>query len=171
MSRNVEIRRPNLVEVGENCAIDTGFYLTTRATIGDFVHIGPYVSCIGGMEAKFTAKDFSAVAAGARLICLGDELLGKGLAGPTIRMEFRDATIGGEIILEKFAVVGTNAIIMPGLTLGEGSVVGAGSLLTKDTEPWTIYVGSPARPIKIRENSRMKRYAEELEGLGRVENI
>jgi len=40
---------------------------------------------------------------------------------------------------------------MPGITLAEGSVVGAGSVLTKDTEPWTVYVGSPAKPVSIRD--------------------
>ena len=40
---------------------------------------------------------------------------------------------------------------MPGVTFGEGSVLGANSLATKDLEPWTIYVGSPAKPIKKRD--------------------
>ena len=40
--------------------------------------------------------------------------------------------------------------------MAEGSVVGAHSLLTKDTEPWTIYAGSPARPIKIRDKNKIK---------------
>ena len=40
---------------------------------------------------------------------------------------------------------------MPGVTFGEGSILGANSLATKDLEPWTIYVGSPARPVKKRK--------------------
>ena len=88
--------------------------------------------------------------------------MGKGLVGPTIPIEFRDAIIGGEITLEKFAVVGTNAIVMPGIKLAEGSVLGAGALLTMDTEPWTIYVGSPARPVKDRKSEILIEFSKEI---------
>jgi acetyltransferase-like isoleucine patch superfamily enzyme len=51
---------------------------------------------------------------------------------------------------------------MPGVTLAEGCVIGANSLVTKDTEPWTIYMGSPAMPIKKRPKDKMLLYAKEL---------
>ena len=51
---------------------------------------------------------------------------------------------------------------MPGVTLAEGSILGANSLLTKDTEPWTIYVGSPAKPVKIRDRGKIIEYASKL---------
>jgi len=172
ISANVEIRRPHLVDIGSHVAIDSGFYLTTAAQIRNYVHIAPYVTCIGGAAANFIAEDFSSVAAGARLICLGDAHLGEGLVGPMIPEGFRDAKVGGKIQLSKFAAVGTNAIIMPGLNLAEGSVVGAGALLTKDTEPWTIYVGVPARAVKIRPKKQMlefaQRLAEQEESTGRT---
>ena len=150
--------------VGSHVAIDSGFYLTTRATIGNYVHIGPFVTCIGGANAILEMADYSTIAAGARLIALGDEHLGAGLVGPTIPSPYKDKLIGGRIKLEKFAAVGTNAIIMPGVTLREGSVVGAGSLLNRDTEPWTIYVGTPARAIRTREKASMIQFACEIEG-------
>jgi galactoside O-acetyltransferase len=51
---------------------------------------------------------------------------------------------------------------MPGVTLSEGSILGANSLLTKDTEPWTIYVGSPAKPVKVREREIIINNAKKL---------
>ena len=51
---------------------------------------------------------------------------------------------------------------MPGITIREGSVVGAGSIVTKDTEPWMIYVGSPARAIKPRDKNMIIQGGEEL---------
>ena len=163
ISALVEIRRPHLVRLGSHVAIDTGFYLTTKAMIGSYIHIGPYVSCIGGAEGLLEMGDYSGIAAGARLITLGDEHLGVGLTGPTIPAPYRDNLIGGHITLEKFVNIGTSAIVMPGLTLGEGSVLGAGSLLTRDTEPWTIYVGTPAKAVKIREKKKMIEYAKRIE--------
>jgi acetyltransferase-like isoleucine patch superfamily enzyme len=47
--------------------------------------------------------------------------------------------------------VATNAIILPGVTIGEGAVVAAGSVVTKDVEPWTVVGGNPARVIGKRE--------------------
>ena len=56
----------------------------------------------------------------------------------------------GEIKIQKDVFIGAKAIILPGLTISEGSVIGAGSVLTKDTEPWGIYAGNPAKYIKRR---------------------
>ena len=51
--------------------------------------------------------------------------------------------------------IGFNAIILKGVTIGEGSVVGAGSVVTKDVLPWTVVAGNPARIIReIPENER-----------------
>ena len=42
------------------------------------------------------------------------------------------------------------SIILPGVTIGEGAVVGAGSVVTKDVEPWSVVVGNPAKFVKKR---------------------
>nr|WP_241391852.1 CatB-related O-acetyltransferase [Serratia proteamaculans]ULG19219.1 antibiotic acetyltransferase [Serratia proteamaculans] len=46
--------------------------------------------------------------------------------------------------------IGMRAMLMPGVTIGEGAVVAAGSIVTADVEPYTIVGGNPARPIKQR---------------------
>ena len=162
ISGMAEIKRPELVEIGNHVAIDSFVYISTSATIGDYVHISPSVSCIGGKEAKLVLGGFNTISAGARLICMGDEHLGSGLVGPMIPKNFADGLIGGELVIEKFASIATNAVILPGLKVGEGSVIGAGSVLTCDAEPWTIYIGSPARPIKKRRSDQMLAFAKEL---------
>ena len=53
-------------------------------------------------------------------------------------------------------------VVLPGVTIAEGSVVGANSLVTKSTEPWTVYVGSAAKPIKKRSIELSYKFAKEL---------
>lgn len=57
----------------------------------------------------------------------------------------------GNITIHDDAYLGANCTVMPGITIGEGAVVGANSLVTKDLEPWGIYVGSPCKKIAERE--------------------
>jgi acetyltransferase-like isoleucine patch superfamily enzyme len=162
ISNQVEIRRPEKVTVGNHTAIDTGFYCTVTADIGNYVHIGPYVTIIGGADGYIKLSDFSTVAAGSRLICGSDEHLGYGLVGPTIPEKYKDKLIIEPIILEPFANVGTNVIVMPGVTIAEGCVISAGSVVTKSTQPWKIYAGYPARAIKERPKEKIIAYAREL---------
>lgn len=66
--------------------------------------------------------------------------------------EFLQARIGGpffgKVHIGRGAVLGVNVIVLPGVTIGEGSIIGAGSVVTKDVPPYSIAVGNPARVVK-----------------------
>ncbi len=162
ISKNVEIRRPHLVEVGSHSAIDSGFYCTSGATIEDYVHVGPYCTVIGGAKGLLVMKHFAGFSAGCRIVCVSDEYLGEGLTGPMIPAELKGPIHYSPVICDRFSLLGTSCIVLPGVTLGEGSVIGANSLVTKSTEPWTIYVGTPARPIKVRRKDKIIENAKKL---------
>jgi acetyltransferase-like isoleucine patch superfamily enzyme len=161
ISAQVEIRRPHLVRLGRHIAIDTGFYCTTTAVLGDYIHIGPYVTVIGGASALLQMAGFNTIGAGSRILCASDEFLGAGLSGIAPE-SFRDVVRIAPVVFEPFASIGTNVVIHPGVTLGEGSVVGSCSLVTKPTEPWTIYRGIPARPWKKRPRQKMIAAARQM---------
>ncbi len=59
--------------------------------------------------------------------------------------------------------MGTNSIILPGVCMSEGSSLGAMSMLTKSTEPWSIYFGIPAKKIKNRKKNLLEMEAKYLE--------
>ena len=54
----------------------------------------------------------------------------------------------GEIHLKRGCLIGMGSMVMPGVTVGEGAIVGAGSLVTKDIPAWTIATGRPAKVVK-----------------------
>ncbi len=56
----------------------------------------------------------------------------------------------GDTLIESDAWIGMNAMIMPGVTIGEGAIVAAGSVVAKDVPPYTIVGGNPAKEIKKR---------------------
>jgi acetyltransferase-like isoleucine patch superfamily enzyme len=66
-----------------------------------------------------------------------------------------DVTPKKPVKIERASWIGARVIILKGVTIGEGAVVGAGSVVTKDVRPWTIVAGNPAKLIReIPENER-----------------
>lgn len=67
--------------------------------------------------------------------------------GNSIRRKHPDFDIFGKVEIEDWAYVGAYAQIMPGVTIGEGALVAAGSIVTKSVAPHTVVAGNPARFI------------------------
>lgn len=57
---------------------------------------------------------------------------------------------GGDVIIGDRVWIGYRAIVLPGVTIGDGAVVGAGSVVTRNVEPFTIVAGNPATKIGTR---------------------
>jgi len=147
---------------GSNVAIDKGFYCTPNIKIGSYIHIGPYVTIIGGKNSYFEAKGFNNIMAGARIICASDRFDGSGLFGAMIPNEYKGTQINKPVTLEEFSNVGTNAIVLPGSILRKGVLLSAGSLLIGDTEEWGVYKGNPAVLVKKIDPSIILKNAKKL---------
>jgi len=158
---DILIKHVQKCKIGNHVAIDKGCKFSTVIEVGDYVHIAPDVVTIGGKNTKVVLKDFSFIAAGTKIVCGSEDYTGKGLVGPTIPVKYREL-IFGDVIFERYAGCGVNCSIMPGVTFGEGAILGANSLATKDLEPWTIYVGSPAKAVKKRDKDTIIKSAKEL---------
>ena len=159
---DVVIKQKELCEIGNHVAIDKGFYCTTNVIIGDYVHIGPYVTIIGGKSGNFTIKGFNNIMAGARIICVSDRFDDSGLFGAMIPDELKGKQIINPIVMEEFSNIGTNAIVMPGSTLRKGVLLTAGSLLIGDTEEWGVYKGNPAVLVKKINGDKIIENAKKL---------
>lgn len=158
--RDVEFKiEPTL---GDHIAIDKGVYCTVNVYIGDYVHISPYVTIIGGKKSSFTAKGFNNIMAGARIICGSDRFDGSGLFGAMIPEEVKGTQIIEPVVMEELSNIGTNAIVLPGTTLRKGVLLSAGSLLVGDTEEWGVYKGIPAVLVKKINPEKLIKNAKKL---------
>ncbi len=67
--------------------------------------------------------------------------------GNAIRKEHPNFDAFGKVVIEDWAYIGACSIIMPGVTIGEGALVAAGSVVTKSVPPHTVVGGNPARVL------------------------
>jgi acetyltransferase-like isoleucine patch superfamily enzyme len=58
----------------------------------------------------------------------------------------------GPVTIEDHVWIGSRAMILPGVTVGRGAVVAAGSLVTKNVAPMTVVAGVPAKPVAVRDS-------------------
>lgn len=137
------------LELGDNVRIDAYAVLSaSKIVIGDFVHIGAY-SHISG-PGTVTFEDFSQMSHQSMILTATDDFSIPCFAGTTVAKELQ-ALIKGDVRLMRHSVIGAQAIVMPGVTLGFASVLGAKSLAKHDTAPYSIAGGIPAKHIKLRE--------------------
>lgn len=129
------------IEFGKYVIIDDFalIYAKEKIKIGNYVHIASFTSISGGGE--FVMEDFSVISSGCRIVTGTDDFKDGGFGNSTVANEFRNVTTG-KIHLEKFAIIGGNSVVLPGVTIGEGASVGAGSVVTRNLEAWGIYIGN-----------------------------
>lgn len=141
-----KIVKPEVIEIGQNCMIDdfTFIYGGMGIKIGRYVHIASFVSIVGGGELGI--GDYADIAAGARILTGTDRYYEGARMSTALPLEQRNV-IRSKVLIGKDAFVGTNTVVHPGVTMGEGAVVGSCSLVLEDCEPWTIYAGVPCRQI------------------------
>lgn len=127
LSRNGQFKRPEEITFGNNVFINNSFYISARnLNFGSDIMIGP------------------------RLIIECDNHI-YDQVGSSMFKNKNDRNIGF-VNIENDVWIGANVVILPNVTVGEGCIVGAGSVITKPLPPYTICVGNPCRPIKIRFN-------------------
>lgn len=149
ISDKASIYNPELMEVGDNSRIDDFCVISGKVTIGRNVHIAVFCN-VGGGELGVTLDDFCGLAYGCHVFSQSDDYSGRTLTNPTVPARFKKE-IKSPVHIKRHSIVGTSSVILPGVTLEEGTSVGAMSLVTKSTDAWTTYFGVPAKRLKTRK--------------------
>ena len=153
---------PN-ISLGSNVRIDGYSAIIAAGTgwlnIGSFVHIGGW--CYLSAGDGITMEDFSGLSQGVRIYSRTDDYSGNHLTNPTVPERFTDITRGA-VTLGRHVIIGSGAVILPKITIGEGSSVGALSLVNKNLEPWGVYFGCPAKRLKDRSQRLLELESELL---------
>lgn len=112
--------------------------------IGKGVFIGDHVRVDYGHADLIFIDDHAHVTGGCRLLCHQRDLSQYYMGDDAAKLPYRL----GAIHIGKSVMIGMESLIMPGVTIGDGAIVGAGSLVSKSIPAWTIAVGSPAKVVK-----------------------
>jgi acetyltransferase-like isoleucine patch superfamily enzyme len=158
MQNNINVIAPD-VKLGKNVTI-YNFVNLYGCKIGDETKIGAFVeiqkNVTIGKRCKIQSHTF---------ICEGvlieDEVMvahgvmfindkDPGAVNPDGSLKSEKDWICTPTIVKKRSAIGSNATIMCGITIGEGALIGAGAVVTKDVPPDTIVTGNPARILKKR---------------------
>ncbi len=154
ISDKASIYTPELIEIGDNSRIDDFCVISGRVVIGRNVHIAVFCNVAGGEKGVFLA-DFSGLAYGCHVFSQSDDYSGRSLTNPTVPDDYKLETKAA-VSLERHVIIGACSIVLPGVTIAEGSSVGAMSMVTKSTAPWSVYFGIPAKKVKERSRDLLK---------------
>ena len=124
IQRGVTLVHTRRLSVGRHLGVNTGVYINGLGgvTIGDHVLIGNNVTISSGRHTIEGAQ-------------------------PPI---FARPSVPDPIVIEDDVWIGANAVIMPGITLARGHVVAANAVVTRNTTPYEVVAGVPAKPIRSR---------------------
>lgn len=163
LGRNVQIAKNctivgiENITSGDNVRIDGYCTLVAAGTgfieLGSYIHIGSYCLLSGNDGIKMA--DFTCLSHAVKLYSRSDDYSGNALTNPTVPAEYLNVN-RGPVIIEKHRLVGSGSIVLPNITIHEGSAVGALSLVNTDVASWSIYAGIPARRIKERSKKLLE---------------
>ena len=146
------------VRIDDYCLISAG---DEGIDIGNYVHISCYATLIG--RGKITLNDFVAISIKATVISSTSDFSGEYL--PSLN-EFKNLNeyyegmsdvISQPVVFETHSGMGAHSVVLPGVTVGIGSAIGAMSVVYEDLNPWGIFLGNPVRFIRKRSDNLYKK--------------
>ncbi|MFO7568529.1 MAG: hypothetical protein R6W75_01930 [Smithellaceae bacterium] len=149
IARNCVIIGEENIHIGNHVRID-GFctiIATGRLHLGSYIHIGSYCHLSAGEG--IVLEDFCGLSQGVYIYSRSDDYSGANLTNPMVPSRYTSAH-KGEVVLKRHVIIGAQSVVLPRVTIGEGSAVGALSLVRSSLDSWGLYGGNPVRRLKDR---------------------
>jgi len=150
IGRNAILYNPEKLSLGHDVRIDDFTIISGNVTLHNYIHISHFCGLYGGDEG-IEMEDFSGLSSKVNIYAVSDDYSGASMTNPMVPAKYKPGAVQAKVTLKRHAIIGNNSTILPGVTVEEGSSVGTMSLCNKTTEPWSIYVGIPAKKLKDRK--------------------
>ncbi len=141
-----------------------------RAQIGRHSYAAPNVRTFAGDSTRLVIGNFTSIAGGVTFVLGGNHPIDRISTFPLrerLGLEGVHAdgfpSSKGDILVGNDVWIGTNATVLSGVKIGDGAVIGAGSLVTRDVPPFTLAVGTPARVLRERFSEEIRTELASLE--------
>lgn len=154
ISKKASIYGASKMSIGNHVRIDDFCILSGKIVLENYIHIAAYCGIWGG-NAGVTMHSFSGLSSRSVIYAASDDYSGVALTNPTVPEKYLKI-VELPVEIGKHAIIGTGCTILPGATIGEGTSVGSMSLISKQLEPWGIYVGVPACYLKPRSKELLE---------------
>jgi acetyltransferase-like isoleucine patch superfamily enzyme len=133
-----------------------GIFRMERVSVGNFTYGLIDVTDWSELPVRLEIGNFCSIAPGVKFILAGDHFIQNVSTFP-FKAKFGlvsfEALSNGSIVIKDDVWICANSIILSGVTIGQGAVVAAGSVVSKDIPPYAIVAGVPAKVIKYRFSS------------------
>lgn len=150
LSKKASVYRPQSISLGDNCRIDDFCVLSAGdggISIGRYVHVAVMSVLIGG--GSIHLDDYCNISGRVSIYSSNDDYSGEWMTSPVVHPQFTNI-VCQDVFFEKQVIVGSGSVILPGVTVGECSAIGALSLVNTSLPPHGIYAGIPVKLIKAR---------------------
>ncbi len=158
--------QPEQISLGNNIRIDDFCILSGNIILHNNIHIAVYSYLLSSNKSLIELQDFSGMSFKTTIMTNSDDFSGEFMTNPTVPNELRKMS-HNSVTVEKHGLVGAHSLVLPGANIAEGTAIGAMSLVTKPTLPWSIYFGQPAKRLKARKQTILeleKKYYDMLKG-------
>ena len=136
-------------------------------TFGSHVHIAAFCHLLASEGIEL--KDFSGISQGVKIYSKTDDYSGNSLTNQTIPNAYKSIK-KGKVIINEHSIIGAGCVILPNVTIGEGTSVGALSLIGSNLDSWTIYVGNPLKKLTKRSKHLLEKKQDFLTDLEKNKN-
>ena len=160
ISKKASIYGAENISLGNNVRIDDFCILSGKIFIENNIHIAAGCYLYGG-EAGIKIYDFANLSSRIAVYAISDDYSGSSMTNPTIPDKYKNIT-HKKVIINRHVIIGPGSTLLPGVIIGEGTAIGAMSLVNDSLPPWKICVGIPAKPIKDRSKALLRQEFEFL---------